>query len=298
MKYSDKEFKYWVWYSRITNLSVVKKKRILEVYKSPEKIYQLDRKTLSENVESKLELSNDEIMEILNPEYRLNLNGYCSYMLRNKIIMITMFDNEFPKKLSGIYDSPVVLFARGNINLLKYKSVAIVGARDCSEYGKKVSRELAYDLSKQNICIISGLAKGIDKYAHIGALEACGKTIAVVGNGLDTIYPYENKNVYEEIIRNDGLIVSEYIIGTKPDKLNFPARNRIISALSEGIVVVEAKRKSGSLITADFGLEHGKEIFAVPGNINNVNSQGTNELIRQGANIVCKSSDITEILDF
>ena len=294
MKNDDKEFKYWVWYSRIAHISTLKKKKMLEKYKSPEMLYKFDKIKLSEIPE----LNTDEIAEFLRPEYRLNLEKYCDYMLKNRITMITMFDEIYPENLKNIYDGPIVLFAKGNINLLNHKSVAIVGARDCSEYGKKVSKELAYDLSKQNICIISGLAKGIDKYAHIGALEAHGKTIAVVGNGLDIIYPFDNKKIYEAIIKQDGLIISEYIIGTKPDKLNFPARNRIISALSQGIVVVEAKSKSGALITVDFGLEHGKEIFAVPGNINNINSQGTNELIRQGAYIVCKSSDITEVLDF
>ena len=140
------------------------------------------------------------------------------------------------------------------------------------------------------------MAKGIDKYSHIGALEAGGSTIGVIGCGLDYIYPYENKNLYERIIKNNGLIITEYIVGTKPNKINFPARNRIISGLSKGVIVVEAKEKSGSLITADFALEQGKEVFAIPGNIDNINSKGTNELIKQGAIIATDCRDIIETL--
>ena len=147
------------------------------------------------------------------------------------------------------------------------------------------------------MCIVSGLARGIDKFSHIGALEAKGSTIAVIGNGLDDIYPYENKNLSERILENDGLIVTEYIIGTKPSRLNFPARNRIISGLSEAVVVVEAKEKSGALITADFGLEQGKEVCAVPNNIYNKNSKGTNELIKQGASLITGYRDVLELIE-
>ncbi len=218
------------------------------------------------------------------------------YMDKNNIKTIKLFDDEYPKKLKNIYDKPTVLFAKGNINLLNEKSVAIVGCRDCSDYGKNVAKKLSYDLAKENICIVSGLAKGIDTFAHIGALEAGGKTIAVIGSGLDYVYPSENKHLYERIIKNNGLIVTEYIIGTKPERLNFPARNRIISALSEAVVVVEAKERSGALITAEFGLEQGKEVLAVPGNISSVNSKGTNKLIKDGAFIITDYKDILECL--
>ena len=171
-----------------------------------------------------------------------------------------------------------------------------MGCRDCSIYGKNVARKLSYDLAKENITIISGLAKGIDAYAHLGALDAGGGTIAVIGNGLDYIYPYENKKIYERIIKNNGLIITEYVIGTKPEKINFPARNRIVSGLSDGVVVVEAKEKSGALITADFALEQGKNVYAVPGNINSFNSYGTNELIKQGAYAITDFTDITGLL--
>ena len=216
-------------------------------------------------------------------------------MNKNNINIITILDKDYPEKLKNIYDKPMVLFAKGNIGLLKQDGIAIVGCRDCTTYGKNTAKKLAYDLAKQNKCIISGLAKGIDRYSHIGALEAKGNTIAVIENGLDNIYPYENKELSELILKNKGLIITEYIIGTPPDRINFPARNRIISGLADGIVVVEAKEKSGSLITADFGIEHGKDIFAVPGNINNANSIGTNNLIKQGANVATNYEDIINV---
>lgn len=292
MEYNNKQFKYWVWFARVEGISSVKKLELLEKYKTPESIYKVKITQLSE-----LHILNSkEIEEIENTKYKTNLENYCNYIIKNKIKIITIYDDEYPEKLKEIYGCPVVLFAKGNIELLKSKGIAIVGSRNCSEYGKNISRKIAYDLANQNICIISGLAKGIDKYAHIGALAATEKTIAVIGNGLDNVYPYENKGLCDKIVENDGLVITEYIIGTKPNKINFPARNRIISGLSEAIVVVEAAEKSGALITVDFGLEQGKEIFAVPGNINSINSKGTNELIKQGAYLVSKTQDIIEVL--
>lgn len=292
MNYNDKHFKYWVWFSRIDKISCIKKEKLLKMYGNPEIIYNLGKLDLIKMGE----LEDDEVEEIIEQKNRDNLEKYCDYMIKNNIKMVTIFDEEYPKKLRNIYDSPIVLYAKGNLELLKEYSLAIVGSRNCSEYGKKVSKKLAYDLAKYNICIISGLAKGVDKYAHLGTLQAEGKTIAVIGNGLDVVYPKENHEVYERIIKNNGLIVTEYVVGTEPNRLNFPARNRIISALSNGIIVVEAGIKSGSLITTDFGLEHGKDIFAVPGNIFSMNSQGTNNLIKQGANIVTKPQDIIDVL--
>lgn len=147
-------------------------------------------------------------------------------------------------------------------------------------------------LQKKGLTIISGMAKGIDSYSHMGCIEAGRKTIAVLGNGIDIIYPKENQLLYNKIISTGGLVLSEYVIGTKPNRLNFPARNRIISGLSKGVVVVEAKEKSGTLNTVDFALEQGKDVFVVPGNITSTNSIGTNELIKQGAKCITCVEDI------
>lgn len=253
--------KYWIWLSRIEGLGPIKIKQLLERYKVPEAIWKLTKEELIKTIGIKEKIAN----QILNKKYRINLGQYVKYMEKYCIEMVTIIDKDYPKSLKNIYDAPVVLYYKGNKQLLNNnKVIAIVGCRNCSKYGENVSSKFAYDLSKQGICIISGMAKGIDSKAHLGALKQKGKTIAVLGSGLDRIYPSENLKLYNEIIENEGLILSEYVIGTNANKLNFPARNRIISGLSDGVLVVEAKEKSGTLITVDFALEQGKDVFVVP----------------------------------
>lgn len=209
-----------------------------------------------------------------------------------KIEEISINSKEYPEKLKKIYDPPQKLYVLGNKNLLNQNGVAIVGSRKATPYGKKVAYNLAKELSGNGLIVISGLALGIDSYAHIGAIK--GGTIAVIGSGIDNIYPKANIELAREIIRNNGCIISEYSIGIKPEKLHFPQRNRIISGLSEGVVVVEANKKSGALITAEFALEQGKEVFAVPGDIDKEQSEGTNILIQDGAILVTSSKNIIE----
>lgn len=201
-------------------------------------------------------------------------------------------DISYPYMLSEIYCPPKKLYVLGNKEILREKSIAIVGCRDSSKYGENVAKELAYNLGKQNIITVSGLAKGIDTICHTATIEAGGKTIAVVAHGLNMIYPKENRELAKKIITSGGAIITEYEIGEKPEKSHFPARNRIISGISESTIVVEAKKESGSLITANFALEQGRNVFAVPGNINNKNSSGTNELIKQGANLLTTYLDV------
>lgn len=207
-------------------------------------------------------------------------------MKKNNIDIISIEDKQYPNILKEIYDPPICLYIRGNKEILNNKSISIVGCRKATDYGRKVARDFAYNISKQDINIISGLAIGIDSEAHLGAVEANKKTIAVLGNGLDTIYPKENINLSQKILDSGGTIISEYPLGTKPKKENFPARNRIISGMSSGLLVVEAKEKSGTLITVDFALEQGRDVFVIPGNIVSENSVGTNDLIKQGAKLV------------
>ena len=203
-----------------------------------------------------------------------------------QIEKIKINDLGYPFLLSQIYNPPKELFVLGNKEILREKSIAIVGCRNCTSYGVKVTKELAYNLSRRNIITVSGLAKGIDTYCHIGTILVKGRTIAVVAHGLDMIYPAENRNLAKKIIECGGAIVSEYDVGTKPLKEHFPARNRIISGLAEKIVIVEAGEKSGALITADFALEQGRDVYAIPGNIFSEKSIGTNKLIKQGANLL------------
>lgn len=262
----------------------------------------------------KIEGIGEKIAEnILAENIRNEVNNHIAYMEKNDIDIISIKDNFYPKILKEIYDPPISLYIKGNKEILNNKSIAIVGCREATGYGKKSAKYFSYNLSREGVNIISGLAKGIDSYAHIGAVCAqdeknkeadilkidiqgdnikYGKTIAVVGNGLDIVYPQENKFLFDKIIETGGAIISEYPLGTKPDKMNFPARNRIVSGMCKGIIVIEAKEKSGTLITVDFALEQGRDVYVVPGNINSINSVGTNELIKQGARLVTHYKDI------
>lgn len=280
--------RYWIWLSLIKNLGSKRKLRLLELYKTPEEIYKLTKEELM-NINGIGEAIANDIMISKNEEI---LNYHIKYMKENNIKIININEREYPQALKEIYDPPISLYVKGNIEKLNNKNIGIVGCRECTEYGKKSAEYFAYNLSKQNINIVSGLAKGIDSYAHLGSLNT-GNTIAVLGNGLDIIYPKENLELANEIIKRGGTIISEYPCGTKPDKMKFPARNRIISGISSGIIVIEAKEKSGTLITVDFALEQGRDVFVVPGNINSINSVGTNDLIKQGARLVTTYEDIS-----
>lgn len=281
---------YWIWLSRIEKVGSIKLKKLLEHFKSPEKIWNATEEQLLK-IET---IGKETAKQILNEIYRTNLDKYEAYMKENNIELINIYDECYPKKLKEIYDKPIVLYIKGNKEILNNFSLAIIGCRENTKYGEIVAKDLSYQIAKEGIVTVSGLARGIDSLAHKATLEANGKTIAVIGSGLDNIYPKENIKLAEEIVNNGGAVISEYVVGTKPEKMNFPARNRIISGLSNGIVVIEAKKKSGTMITVDFALEQGKEVFAVPGNILSKNSEGTNELIKQGAKLVTKVEDIKE----
>ena len=232
---------------------------------------------------------------ILEVEYRLKLDKYIKYIENKRIELISFKDKKYPNKLKKINNMPPFLYVRGNLENLYDDNIAIIGSRDASEYGKFVARRIAKQIADKNINIVSGLAIGIDKFAHLVALDSnIGKTIAVLGTGVSEkeVYPLENKKIFDKILENNGTIVSEFKLGTAPTKYNFPKRNRIISGLSEKIVVVEAKNKSGSLITVDYALEQGKDVFAVPGNITSKNSEGTNKLIQEGAFVLNNYEDV------
>ena len=280
--------RYWIWLSLIKNLGSKRKLKLLELYKNPEGIYKLTKEELI-NINGIGEAIANDIIISKNEKI---LNYHIKYMKENNIKIININEREYPQALKKIYDPPISLYVKGNIKKLNNKNIGIVGCRECTTYGKKSAEYFAYNLSKQNINIVSGLAKGIDSYAHLGSLNT-GNTIAVLGNGLDMIYPKENLELANEIVKRGGTIISEYPCGTKPDKMKFPARNRIISGISSGIIVIEAKEKSGTLITVDFALEQGKDVFVVPGNINSINSVGTNDLIKQGARLVTTYEDIS-----
>ena len=279
--------KYWIWFSLIKGLGCIRKKKLLELYKTPERIYNLPKEELLK-VDG---IGNEIVKNIVEVKNERLLDYHIKYMKENNIDIIHICEENYPQILREIYDPPISLYINGNENIFNKKSIGIVGCRECSEYGKNAAKYFAYNLAKENICIVSGLARGVDSYAHLGSLST-GRTIAVLGNGLDMIYPKENAMLANEIIKRGGTIISEYPCGVRPNKMNFPARNRIISGISDGIIVVEAKEKSGTLITVDFALEQGRDVFVVPGNINSINSVGTNELIKQGAKVVTTYKDI------
>ena len=213
--------------------------------------------------------------------------------MKYNVIKVNMNSKFYPERLKNIHCPPKQLFCLGNLELLNYSyNIAIIGSRSCSVYGERVSKDFAYNLAKENVCIVSGLAKGIDAFSHLGALNANGKTIAILGSGLDNIYPKENTKLAYSIIHNKGLLITEYPLGTKPLKQNFPSRNRIISGISDSILVVEARKNSGTNITVDFALEQGKDVYVVPGNIYSKTSDGTNYLITEGAIPVQSYKDI------
>ncbi|GAB7388205.1 DNA-processing protein DprA [Bacillaceae bacterium] len=205
----------------------------------------------------------------------------------------TIYDADYPAALAEVYDRPLVLYYKGKraAEALARPMLSIVGTRSPTAYGKRVARELAAGVSGRGWTIVSGMARGIDSEAHRGALEAGGLTVAVLGSGVDVVYPWENEKLYERILEN-GCVISEYPPGTRPRKGFFPRRNRIISGLGKGTVVVEAAQRSGALITADLALEQGKEVFAVPGPIFSPQSAGPHLLIQQGAKLVTSSADI------
>lgn len=282
------EKKYLIWFSSI-NILPIKKIKLMQNAKEIEKIYKLTEKELL-----KIEgLNLLDVAEIAKNKDEKLLEKYENYINKNEIEVISINDKQYPEKLKNIYDPPVIIFAKGNMKLLNEKAVAIVGSRETNEYGKKQAYEISYNLSKNNITIVSGLAKGIDEMAHLGALNANKNTIAVIGTGHDIVYPKENKNIYGNIIK-DGLVISEYLVGTKPMPKNFPMRNRIVAAIADAVLVIQARKNSGAIITADFALEYGKNIYALPGNVDNFYSEGSNLLIKEGANVIMNYKNILE----
>ncbi|MGD0225437.1 MAG: DNA-processing protein DprA [Terriglobia bacterium] len=214
--------------------------------------------------------------------------------VRKADCQLIAFDSEnYPPLLKQIPDAPLLLYVRGDAKVLSQYAVAVVGSRRPSAYGSSVAHRLAHDLARRQLVVVSGLARGVDSAAHRGALEAQGKTVAVLGSGIDVIYPRENKRLADEIAKS-GAVISEFPLGTGPTPENFPIRNRIISGLSLGVVIVEAAEYSGSLITARLALEQNREVYAVPGNITSAQSFGPNHLIKQGAKLVDQWMDVIE----
>ena len=225
-----------------------------------------------------------------------NLDETWEEIARRNIQVIPWDDATYPNRLHELDQPPPVIYCRGNLTPEDDWAVAIVGTRRMTVYGKQVADEIARNLASQGVTIVSGLARGVDAVTHLAALDAGGRTIAVLGSGVDQIYPPEHEKLAARIM-SQGAVLSDYAPGTPPDSANFPPRNRIISALARAVIVVEAGESSGALITAAFAAEQGREVFAVPGQIHAPQSQGTNRLIQQGARLLLHPQDVLEVLN-
>ncbi len=278
---------YWIALSLIDDIGPVISKKLIEIFGEPEKIFNASRDDLLsiegigiKRVESIKSFSKWKIAEdIIRETESLGIR------------IITLNDPQYPEHLKTIPDPPPVIYIKGEPVSNDRYALGIVGTRRPTNYGRYVAERLAEEISLLGITVVSGLARGIDTVSHLSSLKAGSRSIGVFASGLDIIYPPDNKRLVEKIIDN-GYVLSEFPPGTPPEKENFPRRNRLISGLSLGVVVIEAPLESGALITAHYAVEQGREVFAVPGNINSRNSEGTNNLLKQGAKVVTSVDDI------
>lgn len=262
-------------------------KNLVDWFGSPHRVLTASRKELAE-VRG---LREKGLAGLASPEPRQAAAAELRRAGRLGLTVLCPDDQEYPEWLRHIPNPPVILYIKGDPAVLAEPGIGIIGSRAASSYGLRMAETLAGQLAALEVTVISGLAQGIDTAAHRGALKGGGRTVGVLGCGLDLVYPPENRDLFEAI-PGRGALVSEYPLGTRPDGYRFPARNRIISGLSRGVVVVEATLKSGSLITADLALEQGREVFAVPGRADSIKSAGCHRLLQQGAKLVTSAADI------
>ncbi len=276
----------------IPELGSVGARKLLEHFGSPQAIFNADYESLSQipRINKKTIASILANKDILGESYLQSLD-------REKVKYFSLENDIYPSELLETDARPLGLYLKGNPNVLKMPCIAIVGTRLCSLYGEKIARDFAAEFAKAGFCIISGLARGIDAAAHWGALDAGGSTIAVLGGGVDVIYPEENEKLYHKILENNA-VISEYTLSRRVDKRTFPQRNRIIAGIAVATVVIESAQRGGSIITAGLASDYGRDVFAVPGRIDSMHSKGTNMLISQGVNIACSAQDVLEQIKF
>jgi len=267
----------------------VRVRRLLDVFGCPEKILEASRSDLM-----RVDGVGEEVScSITEWRKQADLDAELARIEKAGVRVVTCEDSDYPKLLRETYDPPLALYVKGTLSERDAFSIGVVGSRRTSLYGQEMARRLAYQLARLGVTVVSGLARGIDTQAHKGALQAKGRTVAVIGCGIDVVYPAENKKLAEEIVEEGGALVTEFPFGVQPDRQTFPMRNRIISGWSLGVVVVEASLKSGALITAGFAGEQGRQVFAVPGRADSPLSKGANKLIKDGAKL---TEDVEDIL--
>lgn len=272
---------YWYWLCNIPGIGRKKLERLLEEYETPENIFK----------QTKIEWFTEKENTAFAESRKLKWVSMYKRVCESGIRIITTMDEEYPKRLVCLHDRPYILYVKGKLPSEDRPTCGIVGARNCTRYGAEFAKEAGKLLAENGIQVISGMARGIDGESQRGALAGGGESFAVLGNGVDICYPRENWRLYEALFDKGG-IISEFAPGTESKPTHFPMRNRIISALSDKLIVVEAKEKSGSLITVDFALEQGKEVFGVPGRVTDELSRGVNNILRLGAGVLTKPSDI------
>ncbi len=284
----EETLQYWLAMARVDGLGVRSAHKLIEHFGSPQAAYMASLTELEScGVPAQVAQAIFAQAGLREAEKEVEAAG------KAECRIVTLTSDEYPPLLRQISDAPLVLYIRGDTALLSRHAVAIVGTRKPSAYGSSVAHRLASDLAQRGLVIVSGLARGIDSASHRGALEAGGKTVAVLGSGIDVIYPSENRSLVKKIVES-GAMISEFPLGTGPAPQNFPIRNRIISGLALGVIIVEAAEYSGSLITARLALEQNREVFGVPGNITSAQSFGPNHLIKQGAKLVDQWIDVVE----
>ena len=290
MKAEDTRLKSWIKLLSTPEIGNTRAVRLIKLIGEPIEFLEQDRSLLDQA----------DFLTSVSKNYLKNESDEDNWLKISDIIQkydikyTSILDENFPERLKSIYDPPPLIFYRGKLNNdLLLNSISIVGTRNPSNYGKLITRKLASQLAEIGFTIVSGMAFGIDTLAHYGALDAGGKTISVLGTGVDYIYPAQNRDLAAKIIQN-GALISEYIPGSKPEKWNFPARNRLISGVAIGTIVIEGSKRSGALLTAKFALDQNRDVFALPGDINRIQAEGPNQLIKQGAKIITSVRDILE----
>lgn len=284
--------KYWLGFNQVKGIGPAKLQALLGYFGSAERAWQ----AMPAQLEA-IGVDARTVQSFLETRESLDLDHCLADVIESGLSVLTWDSPDYPDLLRQTAAPPPVIYVRGQLEPVDQWAVAVVGTRRLSAYGKVITRELVSGLVANGITIVSGMARGIDAIAHRTAVEMNGRTIGVLGSGLDQLYPPEHKTLADHICKGQGAILSEYALGTPPESRNFPARNRVISGLSLGVVVVEAGERSGALITSRFALEQNREVFAVPGNINSPVSIGTNRLIQQGAKLTTSIDDILDELN-
>lgn len=285
------DLKYWLALNFLPDIGPVLARKLISVFGNPENIFHMSVNELKKVGN----IGENRARSIVNFKQWDMVQREIDGAMKNNAKLITINDKSYPAGLRHLHDAPLILYIKGEIKDNDKYAIAIVGSRTPTNYGLQITERMSRKIATYGLTVVSGMARGIDAASHWGALKASSRTIAVLGSGIDVPYPPENRRLMSTIA-SSGAVISEFPLGTQPNRENFPKRNRIISALSFGVVVIEATVDSGSLITVGYALEQGKEIFAVPGNITSRTSKGTNDLIKKGAKLVESAEEVIDEL--